>query len=186
MRRVLMPALLLYLTAATWVLTTRFAAWGDDLASTVQQVATGPGFRDALVELDSVDGGITFVECMCATGYSERGVQLSVAALYFGGTPLALATVRLRRRLLEGFDPPPSGLAQMGLMLQAMSLMLTVLVTPLFIIGASLDGVSAAGMLFFLPGVFNVAFGAPALAEWRRLQTAAFGAPRPLLRLARG
>lgn len=182
MRLALKLVLLAYVAAATWSLTTRFAAWGDGVSMLVGEVARSMMFEPVRLGADS-GGGIDFFECMCAPSYSGLGMQVAALALFLGGAPLAVATTRLRRRWLDGHEAPTSGSAQAGFLLQLMTLPLTLLVMPVVALAAAIDGVSPVGAGVALIGLLNIVCGVPALSDWRRLQAVAFGAPRPVLRL---
>lgn len=182
MRPVLKLALLMYLAAATWSLTTRFVAWGDDVSVLVGTVTRSMAFEEPRVH-GGGGGGIDFIECMCPPSYSDRGIQYAGLALFLGSAPLALATSRLRRRWSDSDVAPPSGGAQTGFLLQLITLPLTLFITPFVMMGLAMEGVSPYGIGIMIVSVMNIACGVPALVDWRRLQAVAFGAPRPLLRL---
>ncbi len=181
MRVAVKLVLLMYVAGATWSLTTRFVAWGDDVSVLVGTVARAMTVAEGPVE--SAGGGLDFVECMCEPNYSGRGVQYAALGLFVGGAPLALATSRRRRRWLAGDELPSSGGAQAGFLLQLLTFPLTILVTPLIALELTMTGTSVASVGMLAIGLLNIVCGVPALADWRRLQVLAFGVPRPLLRL---
>lgn len=182
-RRLLSVALFCYLGLATWLLTGHFSAWGDAVAAVVDRVVTSDAFRFRSTAPAVGDEGLDFiemVECMGGCTPIEGAGLWGVGALFFGGTPLALAALLAahgeRYRLV-------AGQAQAGFVLQCLSL-----VVSLPACGATLAAVAdpaaaifSGALLVGLLAVSNIMLGVPAAFAWRHLHARAFGAPRPLL-----
>lgn len=181
-RRVLSVALLCYLGLAAWILTARFAAWGDGLSVVVGRVVQGwtlpPPSDPAL-------GGIDFV-IACGPSYEGNGMAVVMAALFFGCTPLALAGHAVRRRRLRMQTVPDAGLAQVGALLQVMGVMLSPPAAALAAMTLADAGwvLTPGATLVAALALSNIALGVPAFYAWRHDHARAFGATRSLLVVA--
>lgn len=160
-RRLLSTALLGYLVLATWMLTSRFTAWGDDLAGTIAGAWAEPP-RSA-----SSAGGIDFIECFgCDALPGVEGVGLVFLLLVVSGGPLALAAVALGHRLNARERAVRWWQAAFVLQLASAAAGAVVLYGMLHL------APSLADALHWLTGcaLLDVVAGAPALVLWRRLQ----------------
>lgn len=162
-RRLLSAALLGYLALATWMLTSRFTAWGDDLAGTIAGAWAEPPPPAPSA------GGIDFIECFgCDRLPGVEGYAVGVVSLLIGGGPLALLGLVLDRRRTRD-QGRPAGIGQFALVVQIASvasgaLVLCVLLRFAVDAGDVLHWVTACAFA-------DVAAGVPALAAWRRLMT---------------
>lgn len=161
-RRLLSTALLGYLALATWMLTARFTAWGDDLAGTIAGAWAEPPPPAPAA------GGIDFVECFgCDALPGAQGFGLVFLLLVVSGGPLALAAAALGRC---GVDARSRAARwwQAAFVVQLAS----VAAGAVVLYGMLHLAPSLADALHWLTGCafLDVVAGAPALVLWRRLQ----------------
>lgn len=169
-RRLISVALLCYLGLAAWMLTSRFGAWGDGLAATVEQVVRA---WTVTPPLSPSAGGIDFIECFgCDSLPGVEGYALGFLLLLVGGGPLALLGLVLDR-LHTTERGRPAGIGQAALVVQIASVATGALVLY-FLLRFAID---ARDVLHWVTAcaLADVAAGVPALAAWRRLM-----APQPL------
>ena len=178
-RRLLVPVTLFVVGLATFTLTTRFVAWGDELATSVGEfMAKPPPVPPAS------GGGIDFVECYgCDNLPGTEGFGLGILALLLAGGPLAFAARLLERRRHDfGVVPVTAAWCQAGFVVQGASLCLAMLIMYAFVTIASptefVHWISATALVDIFAGV-------PALTAWRRLLAGSMQERGSLLRLER-
>lgn len=160
-RRLLSAALLGYLALATWMLTSRFTAWGDDLAGTIAGAWAEPPPPAPSA------GGIDFIECFgCDRLPGVEGVGLVFLLLVVSGGPLALAAVVVGRRIDARSRAARWWQAAFVVQLASAAAGVMVLYGMLHL------APSLTEALHWLTGcaILDVVAGLPALVVWRRLQ----------------
>lgn len=179
-RRITPMVVLLIAVLVGWMSTSRFVAWGDEVAEAVATmlVYVAP-------PVTATTGGIDFVECYGCEGLpGTEGFAYGLLALLLAGGPLAFAaTIFERRQQQFGATAVPSAWCQTGFVVQGASLAVGSLLVYALVSFAATSGdvvhwSSAAGLI-------DIFVGVPALFRWRRLQAGSFAAPaRPLLKAA--
>ena len=167
-RRLLSVALLGYLALATWMLASRFTAWGDDLSGTVAQVVRS---WTVTPPATASSDGIDFIECFgCDALPGVQGYGLAFLLLIVSGGPLALVAARLARGNRH-LSRAGASWWQAAFVVQMASLAAGALV----LYGMWHVAPSLADVLHWITlcALVDVAAGVPALVWWRRLQARA-------------
>lgn len=174
-RRLLSVALLCYLGFATWVLTARFAAWGDGVSTVVGRVVQGWTVTTALA---STGDGIDFIECYgCSSLPGANGYAFGFLCLLVAGCPLAVTAAWERRRGRS--LPLPTSWYQTAFVLQCASVGVAAVVLYGFL--AFSTNIQDVAHWMSACALADIVTGVPAIFTWRLLHASAFGAPRPLL-----